>query len=225
MTDNNKNIFVAGITGTLGSAVKNLFESKGYNCYGSSSKESGKKFFKIDFENINVDEIQKIKIPDLDALVVTSGYEPQMNLRDMTEAHFDKMMNIHLKGPIVLIKYLRNKLKNNSCAILVSSIAAYKGSYDPSYATVKGGIISLTRSLARELAPDIRVNAIAPGLIDGSPVHKRMTDDFKEKHLNASLTKKMITAEECADAISFLVSEENITGQILHINGGQFFGG
>ncbi|HEX2787450.1 MAG TPA: SDR family oxidoreductase [Ignavibacteria bacterium] len=225
MPAKNKNIFIAGITGTLGTAVKNLFEKNGYNCYGSSSKESGKNIFKIDFENIDVKEIGNMKIPELDALVITSGYEPQMNLTESTEEHFDKMINIHLKGPFLLIKYLRKKLKNNSCIILVSSIAAYKGSYDPSYATVKGGLISLTRSLARELAPDIRVNAIAPGLIDGSPVHKRMTDDFRKKHMDASLTKKLITPTECADAILFLVSEKNITGQILHINGGQFFGG
>ena len=79
-------------------------------------------------------------------------------------------------------------------------------------------------TLARELSPEVRVNALAPSLISDSPVFERMTPDFRSKHLNATLNKRLLLPEECAHTIWFLLNQEHITGQIIHLNGGQYFG-
>ena len=93
------------------------------------------------------------------------------------------------------------------------------------YATVKGATLSLCRTLAVELSKyKIRVNCIAPGLIEDSPVFNGMTTDFREKHINNTLNKRLASAEDCASAINFLVTQEHITGQVIHVNGGQYFG-
>jgi NAD(P)-dependent dehydrogenase (short-subunit alcohol dehydrogenase family) len=78
--------------------------------------------------------------------------------------------------------------------------------------------------LARELAPKVRVNAIAPGLVKDSPVYNRMTQDFKERHINASLTKTLLTEKDLTDMFITLISQKNLNGQIIHLNGGQYFG-
>jgi NAD(P)-dependent dehydrogenase (short-subunit alcohol dehydrogenase family) len=61
-------------------------------------------------------------------------------------------------------------------------------------------------------------------LVEDSPVFNGMTADFKEKHINNTLNKRLATADDCAAAISFLLTQEHITGQAIHINGGQYFG-
>ncbi|MDP1974007.1 MAG: SDR family oxidoreductase, partial [Sediminibacterium sp.] len=83
----------------------------------------------------------------------------------------------------------------------------------------------MTRTLANELsAKKIRVNAIAPGLVKDTPVHKGMTPDVKEKHLKQTLLNQLTTASDCAEAIYFLFTQQQMTGQVVHINGGQYFG-
>ena len=82
----------------------------------------------------------------------------------------------------------------------------------------------MTKTLAKDLAPKVRVNAIAPGLIYKSKVYNMMTPDFRKKHLKSSILNKYLTADECADAIIFLLSNNHITGEILQLNGGQYFG-
>jgi len=134
------------------------------------------------------------------------------------------MMDIHLKGPIFLIKNIKNKIRENGSVILVSSVAANLGSYDPLYSTFKGGVNSMVKTLAREFKGKIRVNAISPSLIADSTVYHRMTEDFRLKHQNSTLSKRLLQPGEVAGAIFFLVENEHINGQIIHINGGQYFG-
>ena len=64
-------------------------------------------------------------------------------------------------------------------------------------AKTKGAINAMTRSLAKELAPDLRVNAIAPSLVYDSKVYKGMTSDFRTNHLNDTLLKKFLSTNEC----------------------------
>jgi 3-oxoacyl-[acyl-carrier protein] reductase len=126
---------------------------------------------------------------------------------------------------LFVVKAIQNKVKKNGSILFISSIATKKGSYDPSYAIAKSAVNGMTITLANELvAKPIRVNAIAPGLVKDSPVHKGMTADFREKHLKQTLLNKLTTTADCAEAIYFLFSQHQMTGQVVHINGGQYFG-
>ena len=207
----------------MGQAIHKLLLENGQRSIRTSStdKEDTIKLDLLDRNSIN----QAIdQIPNIDGLILTAGYEPQKSLREMTDDHMDKMFGIHVTGPMWLIKKIQDKINPGGILIFTSSVAAYKGSYDPCYATVKGATNALTRTLARELSPDVRVNAIAPSLISNSPVFERMTPDFREKHLNATLNKRLLKPEECADTAWFLINNDHITGQIIHLNGGQYFG-
>ncbi len=220
-----KTCLIVGASGGIGSKSADRLEGNGWNVLRSSSrKDDPSSDFHIDFTNLgNISEALD-EMPNLDAIVISSGREPQQNLTEMEFSHMEKMMAIHLTGPILLLQALEKKLNPGAAVILIASVAAYRGSYDPMYATVKGGIISLTRTLSRAWSPNVRVNAIAPGLVTGTPVFEGMTDDFRAKHLDSTPLGKLLDAGSCAETIEFLINSEHLTGVILHMNGGQYYG-
>lgn len=119
-------------------------------------------------------------------------------------------------------------LAHGARIVNVSSISARNGGGPGAFAygAAKGGVMSLTRGLAKELAPrNIRVNAIAPGVIE-TPFHERFsTPAMLESFKKGIPLGRLGTAEECADAILYLVSPmaSYVTGQTVDINGGQWF--
>lgn len=223
---NNKlnSCLVIGATGSIGKSVVKVFREKNYNVIGTSSNPN-EEYFTLDLTNRRSIDNFTNQIENVKHLVIAAGKEPQQSLDELDEDHFDSMISIHYSGPLWLIKNLKPKFDFGSQITLISSIASYKGSYDPVYASVKGAINSLVRTLARELAPKTRVNGISPGLIKNSTVFKRMTEDFRNNHLETILTKEFLNVDDVAKTILFLDTQKSINGQIIHINGGQYFGG
>ena len=110
--------------------------------------------------------------------------------------------------------------------VFVSSVLAFTGStHGAHYAAAKAGIIGLARSLARELAPTITVNVVAPGAIDTAILAADTPAQRAERSTRIPLGR-VGTPEEVADAISYLISPRAsyITGTVLHVNGGAFLG-
>ncbi len=221
-------ILIVGMNGAIGKAVNTVFSKNGMRCIGTSSrhpKQDTTNMIYLDLEDHDSILAAQKHLPMLNGIVFCAGLAPHHSLKDTTVAHHAKMMSIHVNGPLFTIQCLLKKMKKGSSIIFISSVAAYKGSYDPSYSIAKAAVSGMTKTLARELsAASIRVNAIAPGLVSGTPVHKKMTPDFKERHLRDILTKEFCTTKDCAEAIYFLYTQKQITGQVLHINGGQYFG-
>ncbi len=223
-------ILVVGIYGGIGKAVADLFAEKGIHCLGTSSRKNqvpaaSKDIFYLDLQDHASINTLKKDLPKLDGIVFCAGIEPQRSLAETDAAHHQQMMDIHVTGPLFVVQALREKIRKNGSIIFISSVAAQKGSYDPSYAIAKSAVGGMTRTLAKELAADkIRVNAIAPGLVKGTTVHKRMTPDFREKHLQNTLLQQLTTTQDCAEVIYFLYTQKQVTGQMVHINGGQYFG-
>ncbi|MBP9185560.1 MAG: SDR family oxidoreductase [Bacteroidia bacterium] len=218
----NNTVLIIGATGAIGGACKTKFEQAGYSTYTTSSAQEkcdNNTCFWVDFNNIASIEALTTTIK-FDCVIISAGKEPQFNLEGTSYEHLLAMINIHLLGPILLLKQIKNNVKVGGAIILLSSPAALKGSYDPIYASAKGAVNALIKTLAKDLAPAIRINAISPSLIADSPVFNRMTPDFREKHLNNTLTHKHTTAQECAEAIYFMSTQKQITGQVLQVNGG-----
>jgi 3-oxoacyl-[acyl-carrier protein] reductase len=221
-----KTYLVIGATGSIGSKITELLKNNNHEVIkGSSATHTNEHFIHIDLtDNATIGKLIEYNQP-LDGIIFASGYEPKQSLKEMSLDHQNKMIQIHVTGPLNTIKVLLKNLKENASIIFISSIAAYKGSYDPMYATVKGAINSLCKTLAIELSENkTRVNCIAPGLVENSTVYIGMTSDFREKHINNTLDKKLATVDDCANTINFLLTQEHITGQVIHINGGQYFG-
>lgn len=220
-------ILVVGINGAIGKAVAQYFTAQGYKCIGTSSKKlAGKKaLLFLDLQNPqSIADLAK-SVPKLAGIIFCAGLKPSANLANTTLAHHQQMMQLHVSGPLFVVQALEHKVKKNGAVVFISSIAAQKGSYDPSYAIAKSAVIGMTRTLANELSEKkIRVNAIAPGLVKDTPVDKGMSPDFRQKHLKQTLLQQLTTATDCAEAIYFLFTQQQMTGQVVHINGGQYFG-
>ena len=148
-------------------------------------------------------------------------------LGDMTEEHWDQTMALNLKSVFLCVKAVWQEMaeRKSGCIINVSSVAGRNGGGlgASAYAAAKGGLITYTKSLARELAAyRIRVNGVAPGIIR-TPFHERLTPpDVYQKFLTGVPLGRDGTADEIAEVIVFLASPaaRYITGETVEVNGG-----
>ena len=153
---------------------------------------------------------------------ITTGKENWIKVLE----EFWKDFNLNVMGAIKNIQAVLKNLNqsNHSSIVLFSTVAVQTGMpFHSSVSVSKGGIEGLTRSLAAELAPKIRVNAIAPSLTDTPLASKFLGSDTK-KQANAERhpLKKLGTSENMADVVEFLLSEKSqwMSGQIMAIDGG-----
>jgi 3-oxoacyl-[acyl-carrier protein] reductase len=148
-------------------------------------------------------------------------------LADMTEDFWDQVMDVNLKSIFLCVKAVWEEMaaRKNGCIINISSIAARTGGRvgGAAYAAAKGGMLTYTKTLAKELAPKgVRVNGIAPGLI-ATPFHERHTSpELFQKMVEAIPLGRAGTAADIADVVVFLASPaaRYISGQMLDVNGG-----
>jgi meso-butanediol dehydrogenase / (S,S)-butanediol dehydrogenase / diacetyl reductase len=167
----------------------------------------------------------------IDVLANVAGIVQFGRFGDITEAEWDRVHAVDLKGPFLMMQaalpYLRASRGN---IVNVSSVAGNKPQgYTTAYSAAKGGLTMLTRSLALELAPErVRVNAICPGTVDTpivSQVAEMFPDDLDPRvadRLMMMLPGKAIAPAEIGSAIVYLASREArmITGAVLSFDGG-----
>jgi 3-oxoacyl-[acyl-carrier protein] reductase len=160
----------------------------------------------------------------LDVLVNNAGLFERMPALDLDEAGWDRLLDVNLKGAFFCAQAAARTMRGRGGAIVnVASDAAWSGGINPCahYAASKAGLVSITRSLARELAPHrIRVNALAPGLIT---TDMGGTAGSTLPGLTIPLGREG-TPEEVAAAAVFLASDEAsyVTGANLNLSGGLF---
>ncbi len=164
----------------------------------------------------------------LDILINNAGsMVERAALEEMTEDVWDRIMDVNLKSVYLCSQAVLPMMKRQGKGRIlnVSSIAARDGGSVNSlaYAAAKGGVSTMTRTMAKELAADgILVNAVAPGRI-GTPFHDRFSSpESREEKARAIPLKREGTPEEVAEAIVFLVAPgaRYITGEVLEVNGG-----
>ena len=165
------------------------------------------------------------KFGTIDVLINNAGITRDTLLMRMKEEDFDKVIQVNLKGTFnvtkAVIPYMMKKKSGN--IVNLSSVVGVTGNAGQcNYSASKAGIIGFTKSLAKELASrNIRSNAVAPGFIK-TDMTEVLSDSIKEG-INAQIPlKRMGTAEEVANVIYFLGSEQSsyITGQVINIDGG-----
>ncbi|MBV9826380.1 MAG: SDR family oxidoreductase [Alphaproteobacteria bacterium] len=147
---------------------------------------------------------------------------PFAELDRLTESFWQTILNTNLIGPFRCTHAAAPALRQARGAICsTASIAGVQGSGSSiPYATSKAGVINLTRSLARTLAPDIRVNAVAPGFVE-SPWNKEWSADRKALSIERTPLKRACTPEDIAEVVFFLcASGSMITGQTIIVDGG-----
>ncbi|MCB1024384.1 MAG: 3-oxoacyl-ACP reductase FabG [Acidobacteria bacterium] len=162
----------------------------------------------------------------LDILVANAGIWEGSPVNEMDEALWDRVLDANLKGTWTVSRAASDHFKkqNSGNIVIVSSTAGQRGEAGYSnYAASKGGQIAFTKALSNELAPFIRVNAVAPGWVD-TGLNDEVFDDenFVERVIEGIPLKRVATADDVALSILFLASDwsRHITGEIVNVNGG-----
>lgn len=167
----------------------------------------------------------------IDVLVNNAAVFPRVDFLSMTEADWDLVLNVNLKGNFRCARAVLPGMVERArggVVINLSSGAAFRGSpRGVHYVASKAGVVGFTRALALEMAPHgIRVNAIAPGLTDTAQPRYGMTEDELQAAGSALPLGRIASADDIASMALFLASEAagQVTGQTLHVNGGGYLG-
>lgn len=161
----------------------------------------------------------------LDCLVNNAGVWIHDPLLELDETKLGATLAVNVVGPFLCAREAVPLLEksHDGSIINVSSTAGQRGEafYSP-YAASKGAIISATKSWSSELAPKIRVNAVAPGWVDTDMTAEALSGDKREQALACIPLRRIATPEDIAGPVVFLASPlaRHITGEILNVNGG-----
>jgi len=191
---------------------------------------SGGEAFSIGADLTVEEEVERLvyevalKFPSLEVLVHNAGEYPRRFVEELDGTKFLSTIRTNLVAPYVLTRELLPLLKKAKWGrvIFVGSILAYNGStHGADYAASKSGLLGLAKSLARELAPKITVNVVAPGTID-TAILAGDTPQVRAAREKTIPIGRIGTPEDVAEVIAFLASGESsyLTGTTVHVNGG-----
>ena len=161
---------------------------------------------------------------DVHCLVNNAGINRDGRAAKLTPDDFSSVIRVDLVAPALLAERLRPALSGGS-VVNIASRAALGNFGQANYVAAKSGLIGLTRSLALQWAPDVRVNAVAPGLIE-TPMTGSMPPDVLAKLVARVPSGRIGTPEDVADTVAHLVSPaaSYVTGQVLFVCGGRSIG-
>ena len=237
-----KTIFITGAAKRIGKEIALCFSEMGWNIiihYNSSKNDAqvladeinganpdsaitvqGNLDVKEDVEKV-INEVRDA-FPTIDLLINNASTFYPTPIEDISEEHWDKLVGSNLKGPLFLIKGLKDKLKESKGSIInITDTNLSKGVANYSiYSAAKAGLESITKGLARELAPDIKVNAIAPGAML-EPPDVTWTEEQKNKVISSIPLNRMGSEKDISEAVKFLAKSNYITGQIIKVDGGR----
>ena len=238
----NKTIFITGAAKRIGKEIALTFKELGWNIiihYNSSKNDADNLADQINKDNPNSaktvqgnldvkEDVQKIlnevndAFPSIDLLINNASTFYPTPIDEISEDHWEKLIGSNLKGPLFLIQGLKEKLKKSNGSIInITDTNLTKGVANYSiYSAAKAGLEAITKGLARELAPEIKVNAIAPGAML-EPPDVTWTEEQKNKVIENIPLKRMGSEKDIANAVKFLANSEYITGQTIKVDGGR----
>jgi pteridine reductase len=164
---------------------------------------------------------QKIR-GGIDVLINNASTFYSTPFGEVSEVHWDELLGSNLKAPFFLTQALRDGLKvRRGCVVNIVDIHAERGLPGfPVYSLAKAGLAAMTRVLAKEMGPEVRVNGVAPGAIIW-PEHD-LSDQHKQEILQRVALKRSGEPDDIAKAVLFLVRDADyMTGQILTVDGGR----
>lgn len=238
-----KKVLITGASKGLGEETARYFASHNYDVLFTynQNKERAQKIkkeleekynikvliYKLDLKNEKeivklFDAIEK-EVGDIDCLINNAAIAKDSALEEKEYQDFQEVINTNLVGTFLVIKSALRVLKNGT----IINIASTNGIDTPyiesiDYDASKAGVISLTHNFAKYLAPDIRVNAIAPGWIE-TDMTKEMSIVFKKEEEEKILLNRFASAEEIAKVIYFIASEDAsyINDTVIRVDGGK----
>ena len=165
----------------------------------------------------------------LDVLVNNAAWNigiPFADLEALTPEIFDRMYATNLRGPYLLARAAARPMKEQGEGRIVNigSIGGlHPASSSIAYSSTKAGLIHLTRCLAVALAPDVLVNCVAPGLIEGTRMAARLPDAVREGALQRAVLRRAASVEDIAEQVVTFCRSDSTTGQVLPVDAGNVF--
>ena len=234
-----KNVVVTGASRGIGRAIAIELGKRGYRVLVNynESREKAEKIGKMIGEAVPMkadvskyEEVEKMigdfceKYGKIYALILNAGIYIRKNVEEMSVDDWKKTIDVNLSGAFYPVKAALPCMEEGGRIVFISSQLAFKGSKSSvAYGASKAGVLGLMRSLAIQLAPKIRVNAISPGTID-TDIIKNYTPGQREKRAREIPLGRIGRPEDVAGAVAFLLSEEAdyITGANIDVNGGLY---
>jgi 3-oxoacyl-[acyl-carrier protein] reductase len=161
----------------------------------------------------------------IDILVNNAGFMAAGKITETTLQQWRKTIDVDLTGVFIVSRHVLPGMLDRGHGIIInlSSQLAYKGAADfASYCAAKAGVLGLTRAMAREVGPTVRVNAIAPGPITTPMTEESFDEELARERTAGLVARRMGEAQEIAPAVVYLASDASayMHGQTLHLNGG-----
>lgn len=176
-------------------------------------------------DSASLDRLADSVVPSfgaLDVAVFLAGILPGKPLAAYDDALMDDVMRSNFTAQAALLRRLLPRFNHGAQVWMLSSISGDRGSFDPVYAASKAALVAFVKSLATWLAPALRVNALAPALIEDSAMFEAMTPERRAHHLATTPTGRLTTPAEIAAVIVNLCEPAwaNLNGQVIRLNGG-----
>lgn len=235
MSLSGKKIVIVGAATSIGQVVVNSFLQCGasvlatiHRQYPQSLNHPEVTVASLDLQDLNSLDLFCSKVVtvfgQIDVVIFLSGVLPGRNLSEYDDELLQQVMMINFIGQAALLRRLIPHFSESALVLMVSSISAERGSYDPIYAAAKAAQIGLVKSLATGLAPGVRVNAIAPGLIENSTMFHDMSLERRDYHLKKTPTGRLTTKDDIASIIINMCEPawNNVNGQVIRVNGGAY---
>ena len=225
---------VTGGAHRLGKAFALTLARMGYDIilhYHSADEEAAQTKLEAESHGISVtlaqadltDPAQIVSLVDaisqpVSILVNSAAFMPSGNVDSLSMENWDTALDLNLRAPFLLAQSVAKKMTMGGLIVNITDVGAQKTwSRYPSYTVSKAALESLTKLLARALAPNIRVNAIAPGFVLQSDI---VTSEEWKRLINRVPLKRPARIDELTSALEFLIQNEYITGQTIVVDGG-----
>jgi 3-oxoacyl-[acyl-carrier protein] reductase len=240
-----KTAFITGGSGDIGSAIAKALAERGADVaisyFGNTDgadrtmaavRRMGRKGLAVQLDqrksasiNASVDTVMN-EFERLDILVNNAGWNigiPFRNLDALTEDIWDRVIETNLRGPYLVSRAFAKYLRANGTGRIVNIASVgglAPGSSSIAYSASKAGLIHLTRCLAVALAPDVTVNCIAPGLVEGTRIALRLPEKVAQYARDQAVLGRVGSIEDIAEQTVLFCKADTITGQVMVVDGG-----